>query len=156
MINGCFKTTSGNFFDNHMNIFHKTNVQTCSAPQNDRLNLSFAKDIYMIAQKRPEVVIKRPFIIRKFWETPSSLYTYRSLTRIHQGQKILLRLRDLDLVVISNLILNLLKFFKKWKRNPWLHHDLWSVFRVLGMYNFVRGLLTKQTTFGIMQCRLSH
>ena len=64
-INGRFKTTSGNVFGNYMNIFHKTKVQTCSVPQNDRLNLSFVKDIYVVANK------KRPFIVRKFWETPS-------------------------------------------------------------------------------------
>ena len=51
MINGHFKTTSGNFFGNYMNIFHKTKVQTCSLPQNDRLNLSFVKDIYVVAKK---------------------------------------------------------------------------------------------------------
>ena len=34
-----------------MNIFHKTKVQTCSVPQNDRLNLSFVKDIYVVAKK---------------------------------------------------------------------------------------------------------
>ena len=28
MINGRFKTTSGHFFANHMNIFHKTEVPT--------------------------------------------------------------------------------------------------------------------------------
>ena len=51
MINGRFKNTSGNFFVNYMNIFHKTKVQTCSVPQNDRLNLSFVKDIYVVAKK---------------------------------------------------------------------------------------------------------
>ena len=28
MINGCFMTTSGHFFSNYINIFHKTEVQT--------------------------------------------------------------------------------------------------------------------------------
>ena len=51
MINGRFQTTSGNFFSNYMNIFHKTKVQTCSAPPNDRLNLSFVKYIYVVAKK---------------------------------------------------------------------------------------------------------
>ena len=50
-INCRFKTTSGNVFGNYMNIFHKTKVQTCSVPQNDRLNLSFVKDIYVVAKK---------------------------------------------------------------------------------------------------------
>ena len=65
IINGYFKTTSSNLFDNYMNIFHRTKVQTYSAPQNDRLNLSLHK-------KCLEGVIKRSFIIRKFWETPST------------------------------------------------------------------------------------
>ena len=62
-INGRFKTTSGNVFGNYMNIFHKTKVQTCSAPQNDSLNFSFVKDIH------------------KFWETPSiiSISLFRCL-----------------------------------------------------------------------------
>ena len=40
--------------------------------QNDRFNLSFAKDIQAVAKKWPKVVLKRPFIIPRFWETPSS------------------------------------------------------------------------------------
>ena len=51
MINDCFLNNSGNFFGNYINIFHKTEVQTCSAPQNDGLNLSFMKDIYVVAEK---------------------------------------------------------------------------------------------------------
>ena len=31
------------------------------------------KDIHVIGKKRPEMVLKRPFSIRKFWETHSSL-----------------------------------------------------------------------------------
>ena len=30
MLNGRFKTTSGHFFANYMNIFHKTLIITCS------------------------------------------------------------------------------------------------------------------------------
>ena len=47
--------------------FEPTKIMTCLAPQNDRLNLSLVKYIQVIAQKRPEVVPKWPFSIRKFW-----------------------------------------------------------------------------------------
>ena len=30
-------------------------IQTCSAPQNDHLNLSFVKDLYLAAEKWPEI-----------------------------------------------------------------------------------------------------
>ena len=65
MINGHFKTTSGHVFANYMNIFHKTEIQTCLAPQFcERYSFSCKKNW-------PEVVLKRPFPNRKFWETPS-------------------------------------------------------------------------------------
>ena len=51
MINGHFKTTSGHFLANNMNIFHKTEIQTCFVPKNDRLNFSFVKDIHVVAKK---------------------------------------------------------------------------------------------------------
>ena len=51
MINGHFKTTSGHFLANCVNIFHKTKIQTCLEPQNDHLNLSFVKNINTIVKK---------------------------------------------------------------------------------------------------------
>ena len=51
IINGHFKTTSGHFFSNYMNIFHKTEIQTCLEPQNNCLNFSFAKDIHEVGKK---------------------------------------------------------------------------------------------------------
>ena len=60
--------------------FEPTKIMTCLAPQNDRLNLSLVKYIQVIAQKRPEVVPKWPFSIRKFWETPSNrVYIFQNL-----------------------------------------------------------------------------
>ena len=47
--------------------FETIKIQTCLAPQNDLLNLSFVKDIHVVVEKRPEMVLKRPFIILKFW-----------------------------------------------------------------------------------------
>ena len=53
-------------------IFEPNKMQTSTAPQNDCLNLSFVKDIHAVGNKKwPEVVWKRPFLIRKFWKTPS-------------------------------------------------------------------------------------
>ena len=37
-------------------------TQTCSAPQNDRLNLSFVKDIHVVGGKWPEMVVNRSFV----------------------------------------------------------------------------------------------
>ena len=39
---------------------------TLKAPQNDRLNLSFVKDFFVVAKKWPEMVIKLPFMSHKF------------------------------------------------------------------------------------------
>ena len=39
---------------------------TCLTPQNDRLNLSFSKDFSVVDEKRPERVVKWPFLSRKF------------------------------------------------------------------------------------------
>ena len=45
-------------------------IQTRLATQNDRLNL--LKDIHLVdTKKRPEVVLKWQFSIRKFWGFPS-------------------------------------------------------------------------------------
>ena len=41
-------------------------VQTHSAPQNDHLNFSFVKYIYVIAKKWPQMVEKWPFLKLKF------------------------------------------------------------------------------------------
>jgi hypothetical protein len=35
----------------YMNIFCKTEIQTCLAPQNDCLNLSFVKEIHVVGIK---------------------------------------------------------------------------------------------------------
>ena len=43
MINGRFKITSGNFFGNYMNIFHKTKVQTVILRCKIGLNLNWLK-----------------------------------------------------------------------------------------------------------------
>ena len=39
-------------------IFSKLKIQTCEAPQNDRLNLSFVKDDHTYVKKKPEMVIE--------------------------------------------------------------------------------------------------
>ena len=54
MINGHFKITSGHFLANYINIFHKTEIQTCLAPKNDRLNHSFLKHIHVAAKKNDQ------------------------------------------------------------------------------------------------------
>jgi hypothetical protein len=87
------KTTSGHFFanwgsDGHFEVLNRSKsqliqklwhitgsgFQTRLAPQNDRLNLSFVKDIHVVGEKMTStpVVLKRPFSVRKFWEPPSS------------------------------------------------------------------------------------
>ena len=50
MINGNFKTTFGYSLANYMNIFHTCLIQTCLAPKNERLNLSFVKDIHVVGK----------------------------------------------------------------------------------------------------------
>ena len=47
-------------------IFEPNKIQTRSAPQNKRLNLSFVKDIYIVGEKLLERVVKQPFISLKF------------------------------------------------------------------------------------------
>ena len=54
--------------------FEPIEVQNRSAPQNDRLNLSFVKDFHLVGEKWQEIVGKRPFISSKFWATVSSTY----------------------------------------------------------------------------------
>ena len=51
--------------------FEKIN---CLIPQNDCLYLSFWKIFVLLEKKWPEVVLKRSFIIRKFWKTPSKSF----------------------------------------------------------------------------------
>ena len=41
-------------------------IQTCLAPQNDHLNLSFVKDFMWFTQKWPQMVVKWPYIRCKF------------------------------------------------------------------------------------------
>ena len=53
--------------------FEPNKIQTCSAPQKDSLNISFVKAVHVVVKKWPEVVLKRPFIIYKFWESPSRI-----------------------------------------------------------------------------------
>ena len=54
-------------------MFEAIEIQTCSEPQNDRLNLSFVKDNHVLGKKWLERVGKWLFISRKFWESPSKL-----------------------------------------------------------------------------------
>ena len=42
--------------------FEPIKIQTCYAPQNDRLNLSFVKDEHTNGKKWPEMVVTRSFI----------------------------------------------------------------------------------------------
>ena len=61
--------------------FEPINIQTCLAPQNVCLNLSFVNDVHVVAKKWPKVVLKRPFSIRKFWETPSKYCKVASINK---------------------------------------------------------------------------
>ena len=45
---------------------HPIKIQICSASQNDRLDFSFLKDIYAIAEKWLERGVNRWFMSRKF------------------------------------------------------------------------------------------
>ena len=67
--------------------FEPIKIQTCSSPQNDRLNLSFVKDIKVIGKKPTRYghkmdfcQLQRPFISRKFDAPPSTfLSTIQSI-----------------------------------------------------------------------------
>ena len=62
--------------------FELIKIQTCLIPQNDRLNLSFFEKYTCSWQKKwPEVILKRPFIIRKFWEIPFISLFFLGLTQ---------------------------------------------------------------------------
>ena len=50
--------------------FEPIEIHTGLAPQNDHLNLSFVKDIYVVAK---QMVVKWPFISCKFWLTVSKI-----------------------------------------------------------------------------------
>ena len=62
--------------------FEPIKIQTCSSPQNDRLNLSFVKDIKVIGKKPTRYghkmdfcQLQRPFMSRKFNAPPSTIQT---------------------------------------------------------------------------------
>ena len=42
--------------------FEPIELQTCSVPQNDRLDLSFVKDQHTAGKKWPDMVVKWPFV----------------------------------------------------------------------------------------------
>ena len=44
----------------HVVAFDPIKIQTSLAPQNDRLNLSFVKDIYVTCEKMTGMVVKLP------------------------------------------------------------------------------------------------
>ena len=50
-------------------IFEPIKIQTCSAPQNDRLSFSFVRDISVDGGKGLETVVKLQYSCRKFWTT---------------------------------------------------------------------------------------
>ena len=53
--------------------FEPIEVQTCLSPQNDRLNLSFVKDIHVDGRKLARNGRKTAlFVSRKFWLSVSS------------------------------------------------------------------------------------
>ena len=63
--------------------FELIEVQTGSAPQNDRLNFSCVKDIKVIGKKIwLEMVVKRTFISCKFWATPSTKQIHKIKNKI--------------------------------------------------------------------------
>ena len=47
-------------------MLYPIKILTHSAPQNDSLNLSFVKDVNVVAKKWQKMVIKWPFMSRKF------------------------------------------------------------------------------------------
>ena len=74
--------------------FEPIKIQTCSSPQNDRLNLSFVKDIKVIGKKPTRYGHKmdfcqsqRPFMSRKFDAPPSS-------SKIYLNKKLYVRLNQ--------------------------------------------------------------
>ena len=54
-------------------ISEPIDIKTCLAPKNDRLNLSFVKDVHTISKKWPKMVVKRPFISCNFLGRVSDL-----------------------------------------------------------------------------------
>ena len=55
-------------------------IQTCSAPQNDRLNLSLVKDTYVVGKKWLEMFVRVPFVILLFMH--QSLLSFYSSYRL--------------------------------------------------------------------------
>ena len=51
VINDYFKTISGHFLATTLISFEPIKIQTSLSPQNDRLNLSFVKDIHVVGEK---------------------------------------------------------------------------------------------------------
>ena len=61
----CFKLATGvemETFAVFVITFEPIKILTCSSLQNDRLNLSFVKDIKVIGKKRLDMVIKWTFV----------------------------------------------------------------------------------------------
>ena len=52
--------------------FEPIKIETCLAPKNDCLNLSFVKHIYVVGKKRLEMVVKVPFAILLFYASEFS------------------------------------------------------------------------------------
>ena len=59
--------------------FEPIEVQTCSAPQNDCLNLSFVKDMYIV-ENWLEMVEKRPFIILWVSQVQKNIFAFCVIT----------------------------------------------------------------------------
>ena len=59
--------------------FEPIKIKTCSAPQNDRLNLSFVKYIHVDGEIWLEMVVKRLLVSLLTFETPSKSVTELSL-----------------------------------------------------------------------------
>ena len=108
-------------------------IQTCLAPQNGCLNLSFAKDIHMIDGKWPEIIVERPFdTLFRFpkkegvttrWRSLQiiswSLFEWLILTKCHSKisiypQKLSNEINEKALVIQTNL-----KFFNPKQQNLW-------------------------------------
>ena len=54
------------FNQSYVVAFDPIKIFTYKAPQNDRLNLSFVKDLYVVTKKWPDMVVKWPFLKLKF------------------------------------------------------------------------------------------
>ena len=54
--------------------FEPIKILTHKAPQNDRLNLSFVKEVHVIGKKWPEMVVKLTFIILFHFRTVYTIF----------------------------------------------------------------------------------